>query len=483
MPREVFMKRILYLLALLFFLFLQPVGAQDGGDDDEPEIEIGEDDGGSEPSKDEDEELRKIRKKNSGLAGGGEANDDDANAPKVKLSLQQRINAAIKNGVAWLKKRQEKDGSWGPVTASRKYGEKKASGKYIRDPTGPTSWAIYTLSKCGVKKSDPVIRKGYKWLQSGKKPLASGSSEQGLTGQTWGAGKAYDVTGDKSRHYRSSTYESASLIMMLEAMHTRSAKLTGRHKSRRLYSKNPLKPPSGSKMPKDDWKWMHDRVVWLTVGRRGKRTIQGCQNSGGGWRYGQAKGDQDLSATQFAVLALRAASQAGYPVTKVAPNTWRYAAQYAKECQLGNGGFGYQKGQGWSAGMTACGIGILLICKEQMELNNQEPPSWIDNSIQRGLKYLDEVWDANHNKGTHSAGSEHFYYLYGVERVGDLTGRSEFGGQNWYVRGAEYLLAHQDANGKWTDSTGFPPRDVLGTCFALLFLKRATPPVVTPSRD
>jgi hypothetical protein len=27
------------------------------------------------------------------------------------------------------------------------------------------------------------------------------------------------------------------------------------------------------------------------------------------------------------------------------------------------------------------------------------------------------------------------------------------------------------------------PQDVLGTCFALLFLKKATPPAITVSRD
>ena len=36
----------------------------------------------------------------------------------------------------------------------------------------------------------------------------------------------------------------------------------------------------------------------------------------GGWRYGQANGDADLSATQFVLLAMRAASQAGYPLEK-----------------------------------------------------------------------------------------------------------------------------------------------------------------------
>jgi hypothetical protein len=481
--------RLPYLLAFVLFLFLHPVRAQDGGGEDEgedPEIEIGEGDGGGDLSKEDEEELRKTRKKNSGLAGGGEVNEDDANAPKVKRSLQQRINDAIEKGVAWLKKKQDKDGSWGPVRANRHYGEKtpKKPAKpgawpYVRDPTGPTSWAIYTLSKCGVKKSDPVIKKGVKWIRSGRKELAEGASEHGQVGQAWGPGKAWDVTGDKSRHYNSTTYESASLIMMIEAMHARSAKLTGKHKSRKLYSKNPLKPPSGSKIPKDDWKWMHDRVVWLTVGRRGKRTIKGCQNSGGGWRYSQANGQADLSSTQFCLLGLRAASQAGYPVAKVAPNCWRYAANYCKSLQTGDGGFGYQKGQGRSASMTACGVGSLVICKEQMLLAGQEPPSWIDDSIKRGLAHLDQVFDATHNAGE-GGGREHHYYLYSVERVGDLTGRTEFAGKNWYVRGAEFLLAHQDGDGKWVQS-GFPPRDVLGTCFALLFLKRATLPVVTPS--
>ena len=63
--------------------------------------------------------------------------------------------------------------------------------------------------------------------------------------------------------------------------------------------------------------------------------------------------------------------------------------------------------------------------------------------------------------------------------VGDLTGRKEFAGKDWYVRGARHLIGAQQADGKWVDQTAFPPRDILGTCYALLFLKRATPPTVT----
>ena len=387
-----------------------------------------------------------------------------------------------RQGVAFLKKRQEKDGSWGPVKANKKYGSDER-GDFTRDPTGPTSFSIYTLAKCEVKKSDPVIKKGLRWLK-----------ERTLT--------TYDMTGKKETRpggdpiHALTTYESASIVMMLEALHHRSKKLTGKHKTRKYYSENPLKPPARSRFTKEDWLWMHNRIVWLTVGRRigkgggrgrggggGSTTVKGTQNpsgpNAGGWRYGQANGDADLSATQFSLLALRAASQAGYPIDKVAPDTFKLAANYCKSVQLGNGAFTYQRGKQFSAGMDACGIGSLLICREQMELMGQPKLPWIDDAIKRGMAHLDTVFDAAHNQGQHEGGQELYYYLYGVERVGDLSGRKEFNGKDWYVRGAQYLLANQQPDGKWVDQTGFPPRDVLGTCFALLFLKRATPPTIT----
>ena len=122
---------------------------------------------------------------------------------------------------------------------------------------------------------------------------------------------------------------------------------------------------------------------------------------------------------------------------------------------------------------------MLLICKEQMLLDKQVVPGWIDDSIKRGMQWLDKNFDATRNPG---AGNHHYYYLYGVERVGDLTGRKEFNKKDWYVRGARQLVANQGENGSWIDPTeAFPPKDVNSTTLALLFLKRATPPTVTMS--
>jgi hypothetical protein len=71
----------------------------------------------------------------------------------------------------------------------------------------------------------------------------------------------------------------------------------------------------------------------------------------------------------------------------------------------------------------------------------------------------------------------HYYYLYGLERAGELTLTLNFGKHDWYKEGAEMILAQQQSDGKWhsPQGTGGP---VIDTCFALLFLKRATPLIV-----
>lgn len=478
------MTRFSYFLLAFACLLLQPVGAQDGGD---AEIEIGDGCGGA-PS-DRDTPQDKTKK-----FGGDEGPRDDVDAPKVKHVTQEAINKAIADGVKWLKKHHEK-GFWGPVRANRKYGETEPSGNYVRDELGPTAWAVYTLAKCDVKKSDSDLKRGLNYILA----------ETEFVFDTDGSGKAQ--YGGREKLQKSSrktprtltTYENAAIILMIEAVYERSAKLTGKHKKRRLYTDNARKPPSGSKIPKKVWLFMHERIEFLTIGRRrgggGRSKGKGVWTDGlqtkkgpnrGGWRYGPG-GDGDLSATQFALLALRAASQAGYPVEKVAKDTWRDAANYVMKCQRPDGGFTYQVSSGKPTGsMTGCGVGCLLICKEQMELARSRDPdahapsSKIDDAIRKGMDWLDKNFVANQNPG----GKHHYYYLYGVERVGDLAGRKEFNGKDWYVRGAEFLLNNQHADGKWVDATeGFPPRDVISTTLALLFLKRATPPAVTFTGD
>jgi hypothetical protein len=60
------------------------------------------------------------------------------------------------------------------------------------------------------------------------------------------------------------------------------------------------------------------------------------------------------------------------------------------------------------------------------------------------------------------------YFLWSVERVAVTYDLRTIGGKDWYAWGAPLILAHQQADGSWSDM--FP--GVPDTCFALLFLQR-----------
>ena len=51
--------------------------------------------------------------------------------------------------------------------------------------------------------------------------------------------------------------------------------------------------------------------------------------------------------------------------------------------------------------------------------------------------------------------------LFGTERIGS---------HKWYREGAEVLIENQEKNGSWK-------RNTVKTCFAILFLRRATRPL------
>ncbi|MBN4055030.1 hypothetical protein JYT15_00825, partial [Acidimicrobium ferrooxidans] len=75
----------------------------------------------------------------------------------------------------------------------------------------------------------------------------------------------------------------------------------------------------------------------------------------------------------------------------------------------------------------------------------------------------------------------HYYYLYALERVGILGGISLIGDHNWYSDGAKYLVSAQKPvdkdNAFWDEKDEIAPSDLIDTCYALLFLKKATIPV------
>ena len=97
--------------------------------------------------------------------------------------------------------------------------------------------------------------------------------------------------------------------------------------------------------------------------------------------------------------------------------------------------------------------------------------------MRNGHAWLAANFKADANPGENELGTspktELFYTLYAVERYGMLAGQTLLGNHDWYVEGASFLLAAQKESGGWDDGVG-RSTSTWDTCFAILFLKKAT---------
>jgi hypothetical protein len=71
----------------------------------------------------------------------------------------------------------------------------------------------------------------------------------------------------------------------------------------------------------------------------------------------------------------------------------------------------------------------------------------------------------------------HYYYLYGLERAGMLFGAETMGQHKWYPTGAHFLLKEQRDDGSWSSGKAPTRQAAWDTCWAILFLRRATRPL------
>lgn len=370
--------------------------------------------------------------------GTGRSDEFDVPDRGPTRPLAERVNAAIDQGVAFLRTRQLDDGSWGPCLSSGVSYDGRATSRECY-PAGPTAFALFTLARCGVARDDPQVQKGLAWLRD------------------------HD-------HRRSTftTYEAAAALLALTALYEDDAP--------HAPSSTHHRRPPGSTFELRDWRRLHELVM----------ALRARQRSSGGWGYYAGMHDADVSATQFALLSLRAAARAGYPVHRTVPVAWTRALEYLWDRQGNDGSFAYDAEERWSSGMTAAGLASLLICREQLQLLDRDVPDHVDDAVEAAFAFLDRKFrSATNHSGRELGGSRyHFCHLYAIERCGALGRRHRIGNRDWYAYGAEYLLYTQRAGGAWRDRTCMAPEDTLGTCFALLFLRRATPPaVVTPSAD
>jgi hypothetical protein len=142
--------------------------------------------------------------------------------------------------------------------------------------------------------------------------------------------------------------------------------------------------------------------------------------------------------------------------------------------------------QGWCYGlhehkaygsMTAGSSGGLAIWLYIKDNDGGKARSWKkDADILDGICWLGKNFSVTGNPGPYEHGGfaenskhQYYYYMYALERVGMLYGTEVMMTHEWYPEGAKQLIEDQKG-GSWGDGT----RD---TCFAILFLKRATRPL------
>lgn len=359
-----------------------------------------------------------------------------------KPGFQAAIDKAIDTGVAYLKGKQKQDGSY----AARK--------EYA---IGTTALCTFTLSSCGVPRDDPSVEKAIAYLVA----------------------RTPDTT-----------YDRALAIMALDRAYTPPGELMRAHK--RGVTEFQRELPEA-------------RRAWAM---KIAADLEKLASAPGSWAYGKRVGEKwpDSSNTQYAVLGLRAAARLGY---KAQPRTWlgvlqHFRTLHGKEELKGsimlwregeavtlnptraaarvkkNGhGFRYRGNSAkTTATMTTAAIASLLIAREELQrLGHKLKPktrAGIDRSVLGAWLWLDRNWAMARVPGHVPWYHRHYYYLYAVERAAVLDRVKRVGSHDWYFEGGAWLLDQQRKSGAWD---GANTKDDVNTCFALLFLKRATAPL------
>lgn len=370
---------------------------------------------------------------------------------KEEQEFSQQINAVVDKGARWLKQKQTKDGSWGTFHASN-----------ARYEVGMTALSLLALLSSGVNKYDPAIKKGFDFIYA---------------------------------HPPEFTYEIALTLMVMDL------------KAAPMYERFTLAKMSPDEREKYDYRRdltpeerefmqaMTDRLIFHHM-------------EGGLWCYSPDVGGKDTSNGQFAVLGLKAASRCGMKITK---GLWEDVLSYYVTYQAPSGpkvkvsefksfardgtpklnvsqararpwkyDFGYPDPSNAKGSHTNIGICCLILTYE--ELAKRRSPAAakykadVREGVKDGLAWLTSNWciDANPTQDKFY----YYYYIYSLERVGSLLGKRFIGDHDWYREGAHYLKEKQMPDGRWTLKPGEWGSEIVNTAFALLFLKRSTPPPV-----
>ncbi len=235
--------------------------------------------------------------------------------------------------------------------------------------------------------------------------------------------------------------------------------------------------------PKDDIVRIQANVDWLQAAQ-----LKAGDHSPwpGSWTYHASKTRHgDNSNSQYALLGLNAAADVG---VKVRPEVWKLAREYWQQHQQADGSWSYtpEGNNGTSASMTCAGISSLIISGLKRFRGAERlvgergvedcGRGGTDPNLAAGINWMSTHFMVGQNYGNGQQWK--YYYLYGLERAGRLSGVRFFGDHDWYREGAEELVHDQDKlDGSWR-GTQYERYQVISTSFAVLFLAKGRSPVV-----
>lgn len=386
------------------------------------------------------------------------------------------VNIAIEDGCDYLSRLQKDDGSF--------------AGAFEMYP-GNTALCLLAMMHGGWRVEQEAIKRGIAWLTE--------NSFKGIC-------RTYDV---------------ACILMCFQKFYE-----SAQNESRILYVNT---PEEFAEARTKVWKLIsdpHRKLIEKLVA-----FLNGAHNGGdlGGWGYNQTGGPgnnrSDNSCSQYAMLGYKAASLLGAEfnpsilheeaerlIRQYNPSEGSAEVEYEHEPDereegskstksvyrdtIKPGGWSYSTGSaGQSIQMTAAGISSLTIAMDELKVRGKLKRHLAEKLglTVRGSEayvhahyYTPEDFQGARNllQMRMSDGHGIFYNLYSIERACVLAGIRKLEGEtDWYQIGAEALIENQNIDGGWGVDLGAriaqDMRQVVNTCYAILFLKQASMPVIT----
>jgi hypothetical protein len=378
-----------------------------------------------------------------------------ARAGSQDAAMQREINEAIDRGVAHLRGLQDKEGRW------------------PRPEIGATALAAWTLLETGATANDPAVRKAAKLLreycigEAGTysvalailffdrlgdpvdEPLIQSLAFRLMASQGKTGGWNYAVvrpppseTERLQRHYKQAQESSDE----------------ARKAQRKPGNRNPLSP---------------------------EINVQLMKLFQGGLVF---EHDGDNSNTQFAMLALWVARRHGLPVDRSLAMVERRFRSTQNQVGYWNYQYGATmlpdealRGQiGSVCAMTSAGVLSLALTHpagnkaagRELTKDPQVKAGLAAVAAMIGTPQADRRNIAQFVKGDgrNFGRDQGCYCLWTLERMAVVYDLKTIGNKDWYLWGAQILLANQQPDGSWQSDC---PGGGCDTCFALLFLKRA----------